>query len=268
MAEDNAYGFDAETVDRIIDAVKFTESCPSNVTNPQPRRAGGRVSVQNRQMVRVSSTTAVTSGAVTYFPGFITLLDAGTGTKTDGFGIGILGPNDETLSLKYYDARCVGTADDGTVLFLATGSISDDDDCGCGMCKLPKTLAPTTNCDIYRPYSAGSPTTTGVQCQLTPCLSGQSFGGSPPTPAYYTHVMDLDTTTDIRDGCSRQTNQPQQQFGMGDKVQIPSGTAGTSGSTYAVTWVEWVNRGVGDDTEFKRVYLSRDVPIWGGVGSP
>lgn len=267
MAEDNVYGFDANTVTRISEAVKFVESCPGNVTNPVSRGAGGRVSVQNRQMVRVSSTTVVVSGAVTYFPGFVSVFDASANTKTDGADIGIMGPNDETLGLKYYDARCVGTADDGTVLFLATGSISDDDGgCGDDMCKLPTVFNPTTNCDLYRPYSAASPTTTGIQCQVTPCLAGERVGGSPP-PMYYTHVMDVDTTTDIRDGCSRQTNEPQQQFGMGDLVLIPSGLASTN-TTYAVTWVEWVNRGVGDDTEFKRVYLSRDVPKWGNTNAP
>ena len=64
---------------------------------------------------------------------------------------------------------------------------------------------------------------------------------------------------------SSSATQPIMTSVSADKVYLPSGLGNTS---YFVQWVEWLNRGAGDNTEFKRVYLSRYIPSWGTALSP
>jgi hypothetical protein len=113
-------------------------------------------------------------------------------------------------------------------------------------------------CEIRRPFG-GSVTTPSVSGLLMPRISGERVGGSPP-PLYYTHVLMLDASVDIRDGCTRVTNSSQIAFGMGDEVRIPAGA--NYGSRYAVVWVERLSAGI------KRVYLCRDAVQWGNVNAP
>jgi hypothetical protein len=114
----------------------------------------------------------------------------------------------------------------------------------------------TTTCDIYRPFDAGAPTTTGVACRLVPDASrGQRLAG---TSLAWTHYVDVQDTTDIRDGCTRIPGVNIPQYADGDELRIPD----AAGSRYCVVWVEVVNRGT--PREFKRVYLVRDTAVWPG----
>ena len=106
-----------------------------------------------------------------------------------------------------------------------------------------------TTCDIYRPFGAGSPTVSGVACHLEADFPrGQNAAGT----LTWTHRMQVDPGTDIRDGCIRTPGLNLLIYGDGDEVRIPSG-----GSTrYVVVWVE--NKGEGTPQACRRVYLMRD----------
>lgn len=118
---------------------------------------------------------------------------------------------------------------------------------------IPTTLQ-TTTCDIYRPFGAGAPTTTGVVCRLVPDLPrGQRSSG-----LSWTHYIDVADTVDIRDGCTRLGGAYAVTYADGDEIRIPDG----AGSRYCVVWVELINRGT--PRQFKRVYLVRDTAVWPG----
>jgi hypothetical protein len=112
----------------------------------------------------------------------------------------------------------------------------------------------TTTCDVYRPFGAASPTTTGIACRLVPVIRGEL-----PAPGLaWTHYIDVDDTVDIRDGCTRSAASGTVLYADGDEVRIPN----ASGSRYVVTWVVVMNRGT--SRTFKRVYLLRDTAVWPG----
>jgi len=113
----------------------------------------------------------------------------------------------------------------------------------------------TTTCDIYRPFGAGAPTTTGVPCRL---VADMPRGQRSPNGLLWTHYIDVQETVDIRDACSRLGAANSVQYFDGDEVRIPDAT----GSRYCVVWVELINRGT--TREFKRVYLMRDTGVWPG----
>jgi hypothetical protein len=109
----------------------------------------------------------------------------------------------------------------------------------------------TTTCDIYRPFGAGSPTTSGVACRLVHVTQDDA-----PAPGLV--YIDLDDTVDIRDGVTRTPGTGGLLYGDGDEVRIPN----ASGSRYVVTWVVMINRGT--SRQFKRAYLLRDTAVWPG----
>jgi hypothetical protein len=111
----------------------------------------------------------------------------------------------------------------------------------------------TTTCDIYRPFGAASPTTTGIACRLVPDLARGQSG-----LLTWTHYLDLDDSVDVRDGCTRLLGGDAVSFFDGDEVRVPN----ASGSRYVVVWVEVLNRGT--PRQFKRVYLLRDTAAWPG----
>jgi hypothetical protein len=113
----------------------------------------------------------------------------------------------------------------------------------------------STTCDIYRPFGAGSPTTTGIACRLVPV----SDGNLPPVAGLaWSHYIDLDDTVDIRDGMTRTAGAAALTYADGDEVRIPN----ASGTRYVVTWVVMINRGT--SRQFKRAYLLRDTAVWPG----
>jgi hypothetical protein len=107
----------------------------------------------------------------------------------------------------------------------------------------------TTTCDIYRPFGAGSPTTSNVPCRLTP---GVDQTGSPE----WTHTLDVQPGVDVRDGCTRTAGSGSMTYADGDEVRVPSG-----GSTrYVVVRVEVVARGTA--CQYQRAYLLRHAASW------
>lgn len=115
----------------------------------------------------------------------------------------------------------------------------------------------TTTCDIYRPFGAATPTTSGVACRLTPDIqegAGRSGGLT------WTHVLDLPAGTDIRDGCTRTEGSPDVVYADGDEVRVPGGSGTTR---YVVVWVETHNRG--GPNPFRRAYLARHEASWPDV---
>jgi len=120
----------------------------------------------------------------------------------------------------------------------------------------------TTTCDIYRsnpPMGGSNPVATNVPCQLIP----DYFNGARVINSLqlvnngmkgWTHCLVLDTSADIRDSFPGSAGT--WQYTNADTVYIPSG-----GSTaYAVVFVEV--RGKGSTTEYKYVYLDRQLPNW------
>ena len=57
----------------------------------------------------------------------------------------------------------------------------------------------TTTCDIYRPFGAASPAQAGVPCRLAP----SRFARDKPDSLMWTHTLDLQPGTDVRDATSR-----------------------------------------------------------------
>ena len=116
----------------------------------------------------------------------------------------------------------------------------------------------TTTCDVYRPFGAASPTTTGVPCRLVPSLPRGRGSFSGGNYLVWTHYIDVDSTVDVRDGCTRAAGFDAVTYGDGDEVRIPD----AGGSRYVVVWVEVVNRGSAQ--QWKRAYLLRAQAVWPG----
>jgi hypothetical protein len=115
---------------------------------------------------------------------------------------------------------------------------------------IPPDLLNTT-CDVYRPFGAMSATATGVRCRLV-----ADFAGGRPTVSgglTWTHYIDVDAGTDLRDGCTRLGGANTMSYSDGDEVRIPTGAATPR---YVVVWVETMNQGT--PREFRRAYLMRD----------
>jgi hypothetical protein len=116
---------------------------------------------------------------------------------------------------------------------------------------LPATML-TTTCDIYRPFGAAPPTTTGIAGRLSAALTGTG-----PGSLVWTHTLDLQPGVDVRDACSRTAGADAITFADGDEVRVPGG-AGTT--RYVVVWVETVGRGT--LMQFQRAYLLRHAAVW------
>jgi hypothetical protein len=109
----------------------------------------------------------------------------------------------------------------------------------------------TTTCDIYRPFGAASPLTTGVPCRLSACPGGEALAGT----MCWTHTLDVQPDVDIRDGCSRTAGNDAGDYADGDEVRVPGG-----GTRYVVVWVEVV--GCGTPMQYRRAYLVRHEAAW------
>jgi hypothetical protein len=110
----------------------------------------------------------------------------------------------------------------------------------------------TTTCDIYRPFGDASPTYTAVPCRL----GTAPMAGIKPEGLAWSHTLDLQPGTDLRDAASRTAAKAEIAYGDGDEVRVPSG-----GSTrYVVVWVEVVARGT--PQQYLRASLLRDTPSW------
>ena len=112
----------------------------------------------------------------------------------------------------------------------------------------------TTNCDVYRPFGAASPTAAGIACRLTP---GLTDGGLVTTAPAWTHTLDVQPGVDVRDGCTRIAGSAAIDFADGDEVRVPGG-AGTT--RYVIVWVETVGRGT--SMQYQRAYLLRHEAAW------
>ena len=115
---------------------------------------------------------------------------------------------------------------------------------------IPTEFLPNT-CDVYRPFGAASPTTTGVRCRLVAdhARGRPGFGGGPT----WTHYLDLDPAADVQDGVTRPLSSTTLTYADGDEIRVPTGAATPR---YVVVWVEKVHEGT--PREFKRAYLLRD----------
>ena len=120
---------------------------------------------------------------------------------------------------------------------------------------LPSSVL-TTTCDVYRPFGAGSPTTSGIPCRLTPALAALT-GKLVIGQLGWTHTLDVQSGVDIRDGITRSAGSATIDFADGDEVRVPGG-AGTT--RYVVVWVETV--GLGTPIQHQRAYLLRHEAAW------
>jgi hypothetical protein len=111
------------------------------------------------------------------------------------------------------------------------------------------------SCDVYRPFGAGTPTLMGVACRLEPNLPAGRGAYSGAAYPVWTHVLDMASSVDVRDGCSRTAGTDAIAYADGDEVRV-------NGTRYVVVWVEVHNPGTSQ--EFKRAYLLRDTAAWPG----
>src|SRR5437667_12387651 len=85
---------------------------------------------------------------------------------------------------------------------------------------LPSNILITT-CDIYRPFGARSPTTSGLACRLVADVArGRGFQ-SAANYLVWTHYLDLDSSADIRARCSRPAGSDSIAYADGDAVRVP-----------------------------------------------
>jgi hypothetical protein len=115
-----------------------------------------------------------------------------------------------------------------------------------------------TTCDLFRPFGSPTAAQTGIPCRLVADMrSGRGTGAASAT-MIWSHYIDVDDSTDIRDGCFRIAGVDAFTYSEGDEVRIPD----SSGTRYVVVWVEM--RNVGTAKQFKRAYLMRDAATWPG----
>src|SRR5262249_12928660 len=97
-----------------------------------------------------------------------------------------------------------------------------------------------------------------VPCRLVPVLQRGRGCGAGAGDLRWTHLLEVDDTVDVRDGCTRGLGGNALTYADGDEVRVPD----AAGTRYAVVWVELLNRGTVQ--QFKRVYLMRDTAVWPG----
>lgn len=114
-------------------------------------------------------------------------------------------------------------------------------------------------CDIYRPFGAGAPTYTDVDCNLVPALFGGEDPSAAPTQLQWDHWIDVPSNTDIRDGLSRSIGNNNWNYADGDKVRVKN-LVGNPAIYFVVVFVNV--RWFGTSTEYKRAYLLRDSVTW------
>jgi hypothetical protein len=72
----------------------------------------------------------------------------------------------------------------------------------------------------------------------------------------WTHTLDLQPGTDVRDATGRPAGSASLSYSEGDEVRVPGGGA----TRYAVVWVEVVARGT--PRQYLRAYLLRHQASW------
>jgi hypothetical protein len=114
MAENQVYGFDADGIERVMNAVTRVEQMPVNPEGPQQTVRGNRYS----GMVRIINVTSSGLGAHGY-PANMLLPDATKDPAQYTFGIPCWaqGPNNEALTTGNYIGYGIGLAADGLVVF-------------------------------------------------------------------------------------------------------------------------------------------------------
>lgn len=114
---------------------------------------------------------------------------------------------------------------------------------GFGACHMQST------CDIYSPFGAAAPALSNVPIQFVEdLLNGR--GSSPTTTVAWTHYIDLATSVQIVDGCTRTVSLNTIDYADGDEVRIPTGGA----ARYVVVWVTLCDV---EGTIVKRAFLMR-----------
>ncbi len=104
--------------------------------------------------------------------------------------------------------------------------------------------------DLYRPFGAGVPTFTNVPCSFVNDLR-PGRGTSPNNTVAWTHYIDIATSVDVLDGCTRTAMVNTLNYFDGDEVRIPTGGS----ARYVVVWVTLCDS---DSGVVKRVYLMRN----------
>jgi len=108
-------------------------------------------------------------------------------------------------------------------------------------------------CSLYRPFGAGTPTYTDLPCRIVPNLTFGRGGTAGPTYLMWTHWIDFEPSTDVRDGCTRSAGSNYVSYADGDEIR-----ASLEGRTYSwvVIWVE--DRFTNTDNNYCRAYCVRD----------
>jgi hypothetical protein len=131
---------------------------------------------------------------------------------------------------------------------------------------MPAGFTPNTTCDVYRSGNAppANPDVAGVPIVLTPdFMNAHSMQTTSGTTFRWTHLLLCALATDIRDNYNfgGAGNAMETQGTQFDNVYVPN----KSGTQFAVIFVERVRNPGG--TDYLRVYVQRQVPAWGSLGS-
>ena len=90
-------------------------------------------------------------------------------------------------------------------------------------------IPPNTTCEIRRPFG-GAVQVSGVPCRLIANFQQARICMASAVLPYFTNILELDGSVDIRDGCKRTVGNNLQNYADGDEVRIPDAT----GSIYVV----------------------------------
>ena len=112
---------------------------------------------------------------------------------------------------------------------------------------------------IYRPFGAAAPTGPAIAGVYYPDILSGRGGYSGGNYTTWSDLVEVPSSTDVRDGVSRAAGLDTISYADGDEVRIP---AGANASRYVVTRV--VNSVDAAGVYFKRVYLLRDQAHWPG----
>lgn len=132
--------------------------------------------------------------------------------------------------------------------------------------------SPAGTFSLYRPFGAASATTSGICGRLLSDLPMRAqMGGSARTPGEllggppdselrslaWSNVLEVDSSVDIRDGCTRTDGYNGFNYSDGDEIRNANGTR------FVVVWVETIPAGPNLPGR-KRAYLLRHSAAWPG----
>lgn len=111
--------------------------------------------------------------------------------------------------------------------------------------------------DSYRPFGGATQILNDVPCRIVPNLYPGEVAGGGADELKWSHYLDLDPGSDIRDGSGRVYPANSFTYADGDEVRA---TLNGLAHKFVVVWVE--QRYTGTANAYTRAYLMRDTVTW------